>query len=68
MHNIQSTDELAEQFKRFHQRISSLERAAHLHGSGGGVTVSGSRGGNAALASLIAALAALGLVTDSTTP
>lgn len=31
-------------------------------------TVTGSRGGNAALASLLTALASLGLITDSTTP
>jgi hypothetical protein len=31
-------------------------------------TVTGSRGGNAALASLLTALAALGLITDNTTP
>ena len=34
---------------------------------GGKPTVSGSRGGNAALASLLTALASLGLITDSTT-
>lgn len=32
-----------------------------------GISVTGSRGGNAALASLITALAALGLITDNTT-
>lgn len=32
-----------------------------------GVSVNGSRGGNAALASLITALASLGLITDHTT-
>jgi hypothetical protein len=31
-------------------------------------TVSGSRGGNEALASLLSALAGMGLITDSTTP
>lgn len=31
-------------------------------------TVSGSRGGNAALASLLTALAGLGLITDGTSP
>jgi hypothetical protein len=31
-------------------------------------TVSGSRGGNAALADLVAKLAALGLIVDGTTP
>lgn len=35
---------------------------------GGKPTVSGSRGGNAALGSLLAALASLGLITNSTTP
>jgi hypothetical protein len=32
-----------------------------------GTSVTGSRGGNAALASLITALASLGLITDNTT-
>lgn len=34
--NVNASDDLAAQFKRYHQRISSLERASSSHG--GGVT------------------------------
>lgn len=44
-----------------------VELEAEINEIKSGVAVTGSRGGNAALASLITALSTLGIVTDSTT-
>lgn len=43
-------------------------RGDHVHPIPSAGAVTGSRGGNAALASLLTALAAIGLITNSTTP
>lgn len=47
------------------RRIAELERQVEIISTAPAVT--GSRGGNAALASLLAALVAAGLIVDSTT-
>lgn len=44
-----------------------VERAVANATASGPVAVTGAKGGNAALTSLIAALVSLGLITDSTT-
>lgn len=64
---VQTTDSLVLEQSGGTKKVSALVLATAFFSEVGGVSVTGSRGGNAALASLLTQLAALGLIVDNTT-
>lgn len=68
MGKIIRPDDMGTIMAEVYARLDALERSSKAAYLATHPTVTGSRGANAALTSLMAALVAYGLVTDSTTP
>ena len=66
---LQSGERLLAQLDTDVQKLTqAVNRIAQILESAAATPVSGSRGGNVALANLLTALAGLGIITDNTTP